>query len=579
MRTASSSQKFSPSTLLLLFKSKQCFGYLGFFNISLMSEPCIYKYSVDGLTLPAHEEELKAILQRLDGVEQIDTNLTKQLVRIISIHPLEYREIQNAMHASGFRLQPVDTTPSSPEQKTLTVCIDGMTCRSCELTVERKWKKLSGVKKVNVNAATGRAELTLEGTAPSISQLQTSLADDKYRVHQNMKKAVKAERELAVATRPSFWRLVALFAFVLLIGRIVSSLGLLKTSFSVGSGMSFGAIFVIGLVAASSSCIAITGGLLLSAAAKFNERYVSAKPLARMRPVALFVIGRIVSYTILGGLLGVVGAAFSPSTTVTAIIAIIAAGYMLIMGLDMLHIAPAWLKGLMPRMPKSLSHRIMDAEGKEHPLAPLGLGAATFFLPCGFTQALQLYALTTGSFTTGAITLLAFALGTAPALLALGWASSSLRGKVGRLFFQFSGALVVVLGLWNIQNGLSILGYPLTLPSFGDTSVAATSNESGSATLSGTMEGNTQVIKMGFGGRGYSPDHFTLRAGVPVRWEVDGTGAGGCTSVLVSRQLGVQKFISPGINTIAFTPSAPGEVSFSCSMGMVRGSFTVLSPA
>ena len=93
-------------------------------------------------------------------------------------------------------------------------------------------------------------------------------------------------------------------------------------------------------------------------------------------------------------------------------------------------------------------------------------GGATFFFPCGFTQALQVYALTTGSFFGSAAILAGFAIGTAPALLALGWASSSLKGKFGKLFFQFSGALVIVLGLWNMQNGLTLAGYPISLPQF-----------------------------------------------------------------------------------------------------------------
>src|SRR5207253_2976505 len=131
---------------------------------------------------------------------------------------------------------------------------------------------------------------------------------------------------------------------------------------------------------------AIAGGLLLSSTAKINERYRSASAIGRMRPVILFVVGRIVGYTMFGGVLGIVGKTFAPSTMVTALITILAALYMLVMGLDMLQIAPAWLKRLTPKMPRFISRRVMNAEGKEHPLAPLLLGAATFFLPCGFTQ-------------------------------------------------------------------------------------------------------------------------------------------------------------------------------------------------
>ena len=543
-----------------------------------MSEQFVYKCSVQGLTSPEREEQLKTILGSFAGAERIDTNQEKGLLRIISSRVFTPKELQDTLTPHGFHVSAtINQQPFAPMPSTVTVCIDGMTCRSCELTVERKWKKLAGVKKVSVNAARGYAELLVEGQHPSLSELQTTLNDNKYRVHQNFKNPAKTEKQLIAGKRPSLLRLVGLFALVLLLGRILSGLGLLNTNFSIGSATSFGAIFLIGLVAASSSCIAVTGGLLLSSAAKFNERYASTMPLARMRPVFLFVAGRIASYTFLGGLLGVVGVALSPSPLLTATIAIVAALYMLIMGLDMLHIAPNWIKSIMPRIPKSLSHRILDAEGNEHPIAPFGLGAATFFLPCGFTQALQLYALTTGSFATGAFTMLAFALGTAPALLGLGWASSSLKGKLGKFFFQFSGALVIVLGLWNIQNGLTVLGYPISFPSldFGIPTLAS----SGSANEPIVMEGNSQVIKMDVSYGGYEPSHLTVRAGTPVKWVVNGDNAVGCTSVLVSRQLGIQQLLHPGKNIIAFTPQTPGEVQFSCSMGMVRGSMTVLPAA
>ncbi len=539
------------------------------------SEPCIYKCSVAALTDAAAEQRLRSLLAPIPGIERVDVNLGKRLMRIVSATPLDLKKISDDLQRHGFYLEPIPASPT-PSCATMSVGIDGMTCRSCEITVERKWKKLPGIQKVNVNAGTGTAELMIEGSVPTLAELQAALGDDKYRVRKKTNKGAAAERLMARAIRPSLWRLVGLFALVLLIGKLFSALGLLKTSFAVGAATSFGAVFLVGLVAASSSCIAVTGGLLLSAAAKFNERYPAAGRVARLRPVMLFIAGRVAGYTILGGLLGVVGALLTPSPLVTALITIAAAVFMLIMGLDILGIAPGWMKSLLPRLPKWLSHRIMDAEHHDHPLASFGLGAATFFLPCGFTQALQLYALTAGSFTTGAMTMLAFALGTAPALVALGLASSSLKGKAGTFFLQFSGALVIILGLWNIQNGLAIAGYPVSFPSFG---TAPTIASGGSESEKIIMDGNTQVISMGIGYAGYEPNHFTLQVGVPVRWEIDGDNATGCTSVMVSRELGIQQLLKPGKNIIAFTPQKSGEVQFSCSMGMVRGSFTVLSSA
>ncbi len=538
-----------------------------------------YRFHVDALNDQHRAEQIKSLLraclENALGRQKVATDVEHRILTISSSELLDIVHIKTSLQPHGFHLREAqeqaivasqNNSQSTNESKVINVYIDGMTCHSCEVTIERNWKKLEGIKKVEVNVTTGKAQIAYAGSAPTIPQLQNALGKEQYLVSENGGVIRK--------TKTPILQLVGIFALVLILGNIFSKLGWLKSNFAIGSEMSFGAVFIIGLVAASSSCIAIAGGLLLSSASKFNERYTFAGPMGRMRPVFLFVTGRIVGYTLLGGLLGVVGKVLAPSPLITALITILAALYMLVMGLDMLQIAPAWLKRLTPKMPKSVSHRVLDAEGKEHPLAPLALGAATFFLPCGFTQALQLYAITTGSFISGALTLMAFALGTAPALLALGWASGSLKGKVGKFFFKFSGALVVVLGLWNIQNGLTIAGYPLSFPTISFSAPTAAASASGTNIV---MDGNTQVIKMAVDG-GYQPSQFTLKAGLPTRWEIDGTKAVGCTSVLISRQLGIQKQLASGPNTVEFTaPTQPGTYPFSCSMGMYRGQITVVS--
>lgn len=225
----------------------------------------------------------------------------------------------------------------------------------------------------------------------------------------------------------------------------------------------------------------------------------------------------------------------------------------------------------MPHMPKKISHAILNKESSQSPLAPLLFGAATFFLPCGFTQSLQLYALTTGSAATSALLLGVFALGTAPALFGLGWASASLKGKTGRFFFQFSGVIVLLLGLWNMQNGFTAAGYPISFPS-----IAWGSNTSQAADTNVAYDGKIQTVRMTAGLRGYTPSRFTVRAGIPVKWIVDGTNAEGCVSVFQAPKLGIKKLLSRGDNVFEFTPDKPGTYAFSCSMGMYRGAITVV---
>ena len=60
------------------------------------------------------------------------------------------------------------------------------------------------------------------------------------------------------------------------------------------------------------------------------------------------------------------------------------------------------------------------------------LGVATFFLPCGFTQAVQVYALSTGSPLTAGAIMAVFAIGTAPGLLALAGLRPSSPARLAR---------------------------------------------------------------------------------------------------------------------------------------------------
>ena len=459
-------------------------------------------------------------------------------------------------------------------QKT-TVAIEGMTCHSCEITVERQFKKLPGVTKVRVNATKGVATIETVGGAPDMRALAAAVADDGYRVRAGSERTADGGRR-TVTKRPSILELVALFGIVLLLGRLLEAAGFFSAAsdLRIAGGIGFAAAALIGLVAGTSSCLAVSGGLMLSMAGKYHERHGDKKGIAKMTPVFAFLAGRIASYSILGGTIGALGHALTPSPLVTGGITLVAAFVMIVMGLDILGLAPARLKGMMPRMPKAIAHRLIDTDGKEHPAMPFLLGAATFFIPCGFTQALQIYALTAGGFVQGGAILGGFAIGTVPALLALGAASSALKGKAGSIFLKFSGAVVIVLGLWNIQNGLTVTGHPLAWPSFPVTADAASTD---GPDPNVTVADGKQVITMRLTGTPpfYAPsDRYTVTAGMPVKLEINSVGMG-CRSLFQIPQLGVALPLTGNRNTVEFTPQKLGEVTFSCAMGTYRGTFVI----
>ena len=191
------------------------------------------------------------------------------------------------------------------------------------------------------------------------------------------------------------------------------------------------------------------------------------------------------------------------------------------------------------------------------------LGAATFFLPCGFTQALQLYVLSQASFTAGALTMLAFALGTLPALLSLSAISSLARGSFQKHFLRFAGAAVILLGVLNMRYGLVLTGSDM------NAGTAATT-KTGGAVDGGVQTAEPQRISMRVVGLDYQPHQFTVKQGVPVQWWIDASEADGCGRVLIAPRLGIQKILSDSRTTlISFTPDKPGDYAFNCGMGMM----------
>lgn len=531
-------------------------------------------------------------VRALEGVERVDVNHEKKLLRVLRAHEIPFKMVQEIGKQFGLTFTLIEEIGGSSDEIVATpnrqlissekattggqqiyLAVDGMTCQSCEILIERKFKKLPGIQRVAVDAAKGYARIECCETVPQLKDFQNALVGEKYTVRPLKKHALQTGVQNVRERRPTVLSILGFFSLAIFVGLLFTKLGIFTPQVAIGATISLGAAFVFGLVASLSSCAATVGGFLISSIAQYRGN-------SRFLPASMFVVGRILSYALLGGLLGLAGSVLSPSPLVTGAIVLVAAFYMIVMGLDMLKICPSVLKRLLPRMPKLLAHRMMDAGAHPGLFGPFVSGAATFFIPCGFTQALQLYVLTTGSFSSGSLLLGIFALGTAPALLAIGSSFQSIKGKAQKFLFQFSGALVVLMGVTNVQNGMTITGNPISFDWLKTTFAAqAEIKEAKGNSLNDpnvTYDGKEQVVKMAVEYGGYSPSRFTLRAGVPTKWIVDGSNAGGCLTVLQAPQLGVRQVLTQGENVIAFTPQQPGTYSFSCSMGMYRGQIAVV---
>ena len=446
-----------------------------------------------------------------------------------------------------------------------------MTCGSCEILLERKLKAVPGILAVDIDHRSGTARIIADtNNLPSSELIEKIIKEAGYSCpidrSQKGSKVRANQAPSAIETPQRKWlEIGAALLIIFALYKLLQTFNIVSLAPSTSGALSLGGILVIGLVAGASSCLAVTGGLLLSLAAKHNEIHQTETAWQKFKPLFHFNVGRLLSYAVLGGLVGLLGQSITLSPKMTGYMSIMVALIMLYLALSILHIIPKGSFGIRP--PKKLSHWIHDLSESDHPAAPFALGAFTFFLPCGFTQSLQLVALASGSFLTGALTMFVFAVGTLPSLIGLSTIASTARGAASRMFLRFSGSLVLLLALFNINSGLALTGINV------DSLLRGPPSAVGSAPR---VNGGVQEVAMRVGPGYYEPSNLTIKAGIPVRWIVDGAGAQGCTSQLVIPSLNIVKTLTQGQNIIEFTAPNPGQLAFSCSMGMVRGSFTVL---
>jgi len=283
-----------------------------------------------------------------------------------------------------------------------------------------------------------------------------------------------------------------------------------------------------------------------------------------IRPNLFFHIGRFSTFFILGGLLGAAGGTINLSGSLVSGYTIVIAVVMGWLGLNILGIAPS-VSALGLRPPKSLIKFWARAEKSEHRAAPFLLGGVTFFLPCGFTQSMQILALASGNFWRGAEILSVFSLGTAPVLLFLGIFASWGKLKGFGFVRKAAGILIFVFAFFTLQSGLALKNVKTDVVS---------SDQAGEKT-SGAASKNFQTVEMHITNRGFEPSVLQVKAGVPVRWVIRGDQVSGCTNKIVVPSLEISRDISYGENIVNFMPAGKGEIAFSCGMGMVRGKFIV----
>lgn len=544
--------------------------------------------NIGGMSCQSCERRIKTALSKLTGVNQVevsykdgtaevdyDQRLTTKNDLFLVISKLGYTVTGDSQNSQLYPLpeesKPVmeikNTQSRNGQSEKITIHISGMHCKSCEMRIEDHFMSQDVVINASADFKNGTLDLIFDqGYSLNHDQIKKLVETIGYSVGKGTTKPT------IISKNPRDYQDLGIALVILLaLYAIIKTLGIgdLVPSTTTKS-FSLPIILLIGITAGFSTCMALVGGLVLGISAKMSEANPDATPAEKFRPHLFFCSGRILSYIILGGMLGMVGSIFQFSSFSLGLLTIIIGGVMLIMGVQLLDIFP-WANRLKFALPKSVSRKFGSSSGKKYSHGnAMVLGALTFFLPCGFTQAMQVYAIGTGNFVDGALTMGAFVIGTIPGLMGIGGLSSIVKGALARRFFKFAGLVVVCFAFFNISNGMGLSG--LSLPQ-------ANKNIAAQNDPNVKIEKGIQVVRMKEVEKGYFPQTFSIRSGVPVKWIIDAEAPMSCAASFVVPKLNIRKTLTAGENVINFTPDKPGVLKFSCSMGMYTGTFYIVNPA
>ena len=445
--------------------------------------------------------------------------------------------------------------------------VSGMTCTGCETRIEGALSALPGVVKARASAKDGSVVVTYDSQKAKPEAFRKAIEDQGYTVGTaKAQPEGKAQSKAAIAKTAGIGALVLIF---ILMGSHFGWFQMLNLFPVATKDTSLGMLFVIGLLT-SVHCVAMCGGINLSQCLGGSGQ----SRFSGLLPSLKYNLGRVISYTVIGGIVGAIGSVVQFTGMLRGIVQLLAGVFMVLMGISLSGLFPA-LGRFTPHLPKALGRKINKEKRESN--SPLYVGLLNGLMPCGPLQAMQLYALSTGSIIGGATSMLLFSLGTVPLMFALGALSSILSRKFTKYMVTAGAVLVVVMGISMFQNGLALSGIGTGTgtaqsgPAQTTAVQAETTQAPGVSADSGVQEITSELTRGGY-------PAITVTAGTPVKWTIKAAKANlnGCNRAIIIPEYDIEKELAVGDNVIEFTPTRTGTFSYSCWMGMIRSTITVV---
>lgn len=462
--------------------------------------------------------------------------------------------------------------------------INGMTCINCQTRIQNVLKKQPGISQATVSYETETADILYDSSVISLEQIQGLIDELGYSAS-----VQKTSRAKIVSQTLRELGIIVILYFLL---RHFGILNYLAPASLADAQMGYGMLFVIGLIT-SVHCIAMCGGINLSQTLQKDSEPSANVSRAMFQNAAAYNAGRIISYTIIGGILGGIGAftgmagTLQTSSFFQGLLKLLAGALMVVMGINMLGLFPGlrrfhlrislplFQKGKQKNASKGISKRSNASHRRRTPFI---IGLFNGLMPCGPLQSMQIVALASANSFTGALSMFFFALGTIPLMLGFGSIVAGLGKHFTKQVLKCGAILVVVMGLSMMSQGTALSGMSSqinTLFSANGETAVKTSDRNDSDTdmekdgiqyVSSTLES------------GHYPD-ITVKAGTPVKWTIhaEKSSINGCNYKILLPDFDTECVFKEGDNTIEFTPKKTGIYTYSCWMGMITGKIYVES--
>ena len=414
--------------------------------------------------------------------------------------------------------------------------IDGIHCDHCIETITKELLKNKKIKEVSIHK--NIASISYQGNLSKKEIIESILKIDYITKEEYIKDNIK-DLNSEITLKEFFIFLFGILFITYLLNKIFG-FNIFNMIPTIDSKITYGMLMVTGMLT-SIHCISMCGAINLLASLDTKQKKLK-KPI-------LYNLGRILSYTILGGLVGLLGSILSVNDTVTALITLFASAVMILMSLHMLGI---------------IDFHLPKIKFKKNTSNAFWIGLLNGFMPCGPLQAMQLYALSTGSFLKGAFSMFLFGIGTVPLMLSLGFFVNIIKGKKKILLNKIASILILILSLVMLNRGLLSLGIDIT-KGFQKNSY-----------LSAQRYDDYQEVEFDL-----DYDHYAdiiLQKDIKARIiiHVDSKHLTGCNNEIIMKDFNIQKKLEVGENIIEFTPTKEGTFTYHCWMEMITNHIKVV---